>query len=238
MHLKKSDIRRTALIVAGVLLIAFNAVYYLHGFQSSVPLYDYTADNQTLYDSSFFDKETDQDAFIRMLVREKKVIYAREIRPYSEYPSYGHEHEENNPFSMEYCTENDYARYFEEYARETAVDTSLPSGDDVREAAGRHSDDFTYFGKGNDLLRYSFMVNKDREEVNNYFHYSWVYYSMAGDQKYMLFLTDDCLKINICLKNIADSDTLVALWDGAENLYLMPEKYYEQNIKGSSDGDK
>lgn len=237
MRLKRSDIKNIIFAVIAVLLIAGNAVYYLRDFSKTVPLYHYGFNNQTMYNKSFFNQGIDQDAFIRMLIRNKKVIYARQIRPYNEYPSYGHEHEKGNPFSSEYYIENNYARYFDEYAASTEVDTSLPAMEDVKELMASKKTDFVYFNKCNDMLRYSFMVNKDLQEVNSYFRYSYIYYTVAGGDGYGLYYhTDDFLNMYICLDGIADADELIAVWDNTENIYLMPEKYYAENIAGQAGG--
>ena len=232
MRLKKSDVIKTICIISGILLIALNAVYYLRDFGSRIYLYTYGPDNQTMYNERFLAKGADQDAFLRALVRDKCVEYARAVKPYSDYPMYGHDQEPGNPFSKEYYYENSYGRYFNEYAASVKVDESLPVPES--HAMEQFSEDFTDFGSDNDMLRYSFMVNEEKPQyVTSYFHYTWAYNVMAGTEDWRVYFNDyPYLTMHVQCDGISDADTLVALWDRQENLYLMTREYYDSKVAG------
>lgn len=240
MHLQRSDVKKIIFTVTAILLITANVVYYVRDFSNVIPLYTYGFRNQTMYNTEFLKNGTNQDAFIRMLVRDKKVIYAREIKPYSTYPSYGHEYDQKDFFfSSEYFLENNYARYFDEYASSTAADISLPALKPVSKLMEGHQKDFTFMGYGNDLLRYSFLTNKETNDVSSYFIYSWIYYTLGAHYDIVQsYDVDYFFRIYVCTDGLEKADTLVAVWDNAENLYLMPEKYYMNSIAGEVNADK
>ena len=213
-------------IFTALILSAVNIYCYRAHFEEHMKLRDYKVSEQLLYNPAFAGEEYVPDALIREVVRGRKVLVAREVRPYREYPTYGHMHEEGNPFSAEYFWENNFTKYFREYAGEVAVDESLPDlyelqdhplDDDIRS-------DFSYIGPANDMMRYVFAADHTDEEISNQFFYTWFY---TVDPNHPM---DETFRINICMKDLAEDDTLVALWDTGENLYLMSNKYYNNIV--------
>jgi hypothetical protein len=107
------------------------------------------------------------------------------------------------------------------------VDTTLP---DLYELWLRPMDDdvkakFTDLGRGHELMRYAFMGDHTDEETTNQFFYSYFYTSDSYYQR------DDALNISICTEGLNEDDTLVALWDTSENLYLMSRSFYDREMK-------
>ena len=231
MHLKRSDIKKCIIGILGIILIFLNAWYYIHDFADKVPLYTFSIKNQTMYHPSFFRRGINQDAFMRVFLSDRCVDYAREIRPYSDYgvTDYGEGH--GGDFPSAYYSDNNYARYFEEYAGSTKTDTALPCLE--HDAMEPYLDDFTDMGQDNDMLRYSFIVNRENLYVSSYFHYAWVYHTMAGGNDWgIYFHGKPFLTLHIQKDGIDSDDELVALWDPQENLYLMTRRYYDENLAG------
>lgn len=221
--------RTTVYIVIGVILIAANVFTYGREFGRDLKIVDHTASEQLLYHPSYAGEGYAPDAIVREIVRDRKVLVPRGVKPYSEYWSYTHMHDEGNPFSVDYFSENNYNKYLSEYAGEVAVDTALP---DLYELWTKPLDegvkaDFTDLGRGHELMRYAFMGDHTDEETTNQFFYSYFYTSDSYYQR------DDALNINICTEGLDEDDTLVALWDTNENLYLMGRSYYDRAIKPS-----
>ncbi|MBR1524569.1 MAG: hypothetical protein IJ641_08975, partial [Lachnospiraceae bacterium] len=40
------------------------------------------------------------------------------------------------------------------------------------------------------------------------------------------------LQIRICTEQLAEDESLVALWDTGENLYLMSREFYDEKVAG------
>ncbi len=220
-------------IAGAVILAGVNIYCYRAHFEEHLKLRDYSASEQLLYNPSFAEEGYAPDALIREVVRGRRVIVPRELRPYNEYPSYGHMHEEGNPFSSEYFWENNYTKYFTEYASEVIVDTSLPDLYELDESPLPQEirDEFVLLGPGNDMMRYVFLADHTDEEVANQFYYTW-YYTVESYHP-----VEEELQIRICPQSVQDDDELVALWDKGENLFLMGKTYYEEKISGKYTGD-
>jgi hypothetical protein len=213
--------------IAGVVLIAANVFCYGREFGRDLKTVDYSAAEQLLYHPSYAQEGFAPDAMIREIVRGRTVMVPRKVKPYSEYWSYTHMHDEWNPFSIDYFSENNYTKYMSEYAGEVVVDTTLP---DLYELWLRPMDDdvkakFTDLGRGHELMRYAFMGDHTDEETTNQFFYSYFYTSDSYYQR------DDALNISICTEGLNEDDTLVALWDTSENLYLMSRSFYDREMK-------
>ncbi len=217
--------RTVVIIIVCVVLIAFNIFIYFREFEWHIVLRDYGASEQLLYNPEYAKEGYMPDCLIRDIVRYKTVLVPREERPYSEYPYYGHRYKEGNLFSFEYYTENNYLRYFREYAKNVVVDDTLPDVYEIERGNGTR-EGFVNLGRGNDMLRYSFLANHHVEEVNDQFYYTFMY---TVDSYYQ---HDNMLNINIATEGLWEADTVVALWDDGENLYLMSKDHYDKNYGG------
>lgn len=222
--LKRNKVR--IFIIAALMLSAVNIYCYKAHFEDHMKLRDYKISEQLLYNPGFVQEEYAPDALIREIVRDKKVLVPRELRPYKEYWSYDIMHEEGNFFSAEYFWENNYTKYFSEYSLGVSVDTSLPDLYELqdRPLTDQIKSDFTYLGPGNDMMRYVHVADHTDEETSNQFFYTW-YYTTYPEHP-----IEEALRINICEEGISDDDVLVALWDTGENLYLMGRTYYMENV--------
>ena len=225
--LQKNRVR--IFVIASLLLSLLNIYCYRTHFEEHLKLRDYTSSEQLLYNPSFEAEQYCPDALIREVVRGKKVLVPRGLRPFKDYPTYGHLHDEGNPFSHEYYWENNYTKYFTEYASVVAVDRALPDLYELKDSPlpEEKLKDFTFLGPGNDMMRYIFMADHTDEEISNQFYYTW-FYTVDPYHK-----TDEALSVNICTDGITEDDVLVALWDMGENLYLMSSKYYYDNLADS-----
>jgi hypothetical protein len=212
--------------VTGAILIAANLLSYGREFGRDLKTVDYSAAEQLLYHPSYAQEGFAPDALIREIVRGRTVMVPREVKPYSEYWSYTHMHDEGNPFSVDYFSENNYTKYMREYADEVVVDTSLPDlyelwmkplNDDVKMK-------FTDLGRGHELMRYAFLGDHTDEEVTNQFFYSYFYTTDLYYQR------DETINIRICTEGLDKADTMVALWDVNENLYLMSKGFYDREV--------
>lgn len=184
----------------------------------------YQTTNQSIYQPEFYAQQINPDAYIRELIRDKTVIVPYEVKLYSAYDT-KKEEDRNESFSNRYFRETNYVRYFKEYARSCEVDEELPDIDMVYENQDYlGNSDFVSFGCANDMLRYSFLLNRETEKEMSYFWYSWFYYSFAVEKEWYA-------NINIQADGIDTADRLVAVWDKRENLYLMSEEYYLKRMK-------
>ncbi|MCR4908562.1 MAG: hypothetical protein K5985_06990 [Lachnospiraceae bacterium] len=194
----------------------------------------YRYDTPAFYNEAFFDEGRYPDLFLRLAIREKEVMLPRESRTYASYPSFGRDEEDGNPFDARYFKENNYVRYFEEYASSVTVDKNLPFGEEVeaalKPALGRFSD----FGIANDMLRYSFPLNQEKIQQATAFWYYWYYHSFAEENPGE---PGSFPKIRIALEGLTEAERLVALWDENENLYLMAEPVAEELGLLSPGGD-
>ena len=218
----------TIYIICCFLLAGWNIYAYEAHFEEHLKLRDYKASEQLLYNPVYLEEGYAADALIRETVRGREVVVPRELVPYKEYPSYGHMHDTGNPFSHEYFWENNYTKYFSEYASKITVDTALPDLYEINEKplSDEVKDDFILLGPGNDMMRYAHMGDHTDEETSNQFFYTYFY---TFDPYHPI---DEQLRIRICTDGLEYDETLVALWDTGENLYLMGKSYYDKNVAG------
>ena len=85
--------------------------------------------------------------------------------------------------------------------------------------------EFNDLGIANDMLRYTFLLNKEHSKETKYFWYSWYYYSFAQEESYFPH-------VYVKIDEVADADELVAIWDEGENLYVTTRNDYEKSLKG------
>ena len=210
-------VKKAALICAVGAAAILNLIYSLYHVSDEQKFYRYSS--QAMYHEGFYEEGRYPDLFLRVLVRDKKVVVPREIKTYDMYSSYGRDEEEGNPFDKNYLIENDYIRYFQSYAGEFKTDTSLPQMDETAELF-EGSKEFTSLGIANDLLRYSFPLNHEEVQQARGFWYYWYYHHFADKEPDR---PESYPQIFVCMDGISEADTLAALWDENENLYLMAE---------------
>ncbi len=213
-------------LVCAALSVCNIGVYFLH-FTDHLKLSDYTGEEQLLYDPDFEDEGYAADALIRELARGREVIVPREAKPFSDYPDYGHIHDEGNPMSREYFWENTYIKYFSEYADSVTVDTSLPDLYEVNKNPIPRDllSEFTLLGPANDMLRYAHMGDHTDEELSTQFYYTIVYTTDVYHPWNDTAESEMCVYIRA--EGLENEKSLVALWDTGENLYLMGREYYD-----------
>ena len=105
------------------------------------------------------------------------------------------------------------------------TDATLPMNEAVGEVMEARRNDFNDLGIANDMLRYTFLLNKEHSKETKYFWYSWYYYSFAREESYFPH-------VYVMMDEVVDADELVAIWDEGENLYVMTGDYYENSLKG------
>lgn len=213
------QIRVVALIVVVLLFIPLNVYANIKGNDD---LFFYHVTNQSLYQPEFYEQQIFPDAYVRELVKDKTVIVPNEVKTYDQYVSV--EEEKRDDFVISYYSDNNYVRYFSEYAGNSEIDEALPDAKMMYEEFMLDKTDFTSFGCANDLLRYSFLLNKESEKEMSYFWYSWFYYTFSETKEWYP-------EVYIATEGIQNADRLVALWDKKENLYLMSEDYYREKVK-------
>ena len=217
MNKRKSAVFICILAAAAVL----NLIYSIRHVSDEQRFYRYST--QAMYHEGFYEEGRYPDLFLRALVRDKTVILPRELKTYDMYSSYGRDEEDGNPFDKRYLTENDYIRYFESFAKRTETNTSLLQMDEAGEAfSGRK--DLTSLGIANDLLRYSFPLNHEEVQQARGFWYYWYYHHFADKEPDR---PESYPEVYVVTEGLSEADTLVAIWDENENLYLMSEDKYK-----------
>ncbi|MCR5651468.1 MAG: hypothetical protein K6F86_09840 [Lachnospiraceae bacterium] len=216
-------------VTAGALLL--NAKSLMGEFQDRVALYRPGFSNQTTYMPQFLEDGRYPDALLRALIRDKEVSVWADFSPYINYPSHGHDHSDDPAidtfFSNEYYSDNNYGLFFKKYSKTGVVDETLPSPKKVSQAKiGKIRDrQFVFCGNTPDMERYIFLLNEDPEYVNSYFHYSYFYYSCVEEEALR-----DYFRLYIADEDIENAQSLVAIWDDHENLYVMSRDFYERNM--------
>ena len=210
--------RRCRLVLLILVFCIFLPINLYADFQKSDDLFFYNTYNQSLYQSDFSAEGLYPDAYIREFVRNKKVILPRDVKKYHEYIGDISEDDRAERFKQLYYIENNYVRYFKEYAKDYEI-----KGDDLELTTiskyPPEITDFEDYGQVNDMLRYSFLLNKETEKEMSYFWYSWFYYSFFNMKEY-----DSRAYIQ---KGLEEKDIVIAVWDRKENLYLMDIDYYD-----------
>ena len=210
-------------------MIAVNLFSFTKGYTDKIFLYTPKASNQTMYMPEFMEKGMYPDAFLRALVRDKNVEIPAGFNPYANYPSHGHDHTEDvgdgdTFFSTDYYYDNNYGLFFKKYAKSIEINEALPSPKETGELTDekKMKDRFTFLGYTIDMLRNTFLLNEDREFVNSYFHYTTYYYYIDEG------LADSYFRAYLSPEDLTKTDTLIAIWDEKENLYLMSKEYFEK----------
>lgn len=204
--------------VAGFILI--NIFYNIRNLESVLPMTKST--NQKIYQEYNAKEKSLPDAYLRSLIRERKITVPYKFSPYINYNPIEDEDERGASFKANYFRENNYSLYFSEYAKECCYDDNLPR---IQELSDINSaivpileKDFTNIGLTNDLLRYTFLLNQESSKETTYFWYAWYYYSFAEEK--------DWYHYAYVQNGVEDSNSLVAVWDHEEQIYIMTEDYY------------
>ncbi|MCR5485912.1 MAG: hypothetical protein K6F35_00125 [Lachnospiraceae bacterium] len=219
--------KRNSWIIAGlfILLAAGNVASLPGELAGKFRLYRYGFHNQTLYHPDFLEEGRYPDVFFREVSRNKKVCVNADFRPYWTYVK------DIEPalalVNKEYYMDNS-KYFFREFAGEFETDPSLPRPAVVKEAGikERAGEYFTELGSVNDMLRYVFAANDDRDAdwsgyyKTSYFMYMWYYhYLKSGIMGYAR------------LEDLSGAGELVAFWDRQENLFLMSRDYYREHME-------
>lgn len=214
-------VKRTAMLMAAVICILciVNLIYSIGHLTDEQKFMRFNT--PAMYHQSFYEDGRYPDLYLRALVRDKKVILPRDLKTYDEYSTYGRDEEDGNPFDKNYLIENDYIRYFDEFARETETDTSLPSMEKL--SAEDLKGEFVSLGIANDMLRYSFPLNHEEVQQARGFWYFWYYHHFADKEPDR---PESYPEVYIDPEGLNEADTLIALWDENENLYLMDKERY------------
>ena len=181
-------------------------------------------DQHIYQDEDYVNKER-PDAYLRELIRYKSVYVPYDVKLYEYYNPIRDENERGSGFVRRYYTENNYTRYFKEYSKACMTDATLPMNEAVGEVMEARREDFNDLGIANDMLRYTFLLNKEHSKETKYFWYSWYYYSFAQEESYFPH-------VYVKMDEVADADELVAIWDEGENLYVTTRSDYENSLKG------
>lgn len=219
----KIKYRMYAVLAAMLIFIPLN-IYA--DMQKSEDLFFYHPYNQSLYQDEFREYGLYPDAYVRELIRDKKVVIPHDVKLYREYIGEKSEEDRAEKFSNKYYRENNYVRYFKEYAHEYEIAKTDPGNDGIKQYAA-DTGEFDDFGAANDMLRYSFLINTETEKEMSYFWYSWFYYSFSTAKGYT---TDVFIQ-----RGLEDADVCYAVWDGRENLYLMDLEHYDAYRKFSAE---
>ena len=185
---------------------------------------------RTMYADSYGETGEYPDLFLRNVVRDKEVKVAREIKTYDDYGTYGRDEEDGNPFDKQYLIENDLTRWFGLYAGKVTVDPSLPAGKEVSEFFSPDTEGFTDIGEANDMLRYSFALNREKVQQASAFWYSW-YYNTYSEKVTKEEGKDMLPNIYVNLDGLSNAQVFVAVWTDKEDLYFMSEEKYRE-IRG------
>lgn len=214
---------RTLVVLGFTVLFMLLSVFYNHSrLESIFPMH--TTENQKIYQSYNREEKSMPDAYLRSVIRDKSVAIPYGVQPYVYYNPITDEEERGSGFVADYYIEDNYARYFLEYSN-GYTDEELPKTDEVSALMDGRTADFSDLGITNDMLRYSFVLNKEHSKETKYFWYSWYYLSFAVDENHFphLYVEET---------SAAKEPELVAIWDKGENLYVCGRAYYEENIGG------
>lgn len=209
--------RISLLVLLSVSFIGVNTYYNHERLSELLPLRDTV--NQHIYQEDDRNQGIFCEAYLRELIRNKKVYVPYSVKVLYDYVPIADEDERGAGFKPNYYWDNNYTRYFQEYADSCETDDTLPKRLEVPEFIEGKTDDFQDMGITNDLLRYTFLLNQEHAKETKYFWYSWYYYSFAEEEsRYprLYMIPEEC----------EASDSLIAIWDRDENIYLMsPERY-------------
>ncbi|MBR6329720.1 MAG: hypothetical protein IKR68_08770 [Lachnospiraceae bacterium] len=211
------------IVIYGLCFIAMNLYFNFFHLKKQFPLRQVT--DQHIYQKEDMELKERPDALLRELIRHKKVCVPYEVREYISYNPIEDEDERGSGFEAAYYTENNYTRYFKEYSGSCSYDGDLPKVSEVAAVmAGSDTSGFSDLGIANDMLRYTFLLNREHSKETKYFWYSWYYYSFAEEENRFP-------RIYVNLESCDSSPELVAIWDENENLYLMGREDYAKLCK-------
>lgn len=222
-NLRMNKITVCTIIAIAIMAIGMNLYYNFRNLDSTLDFTEHT--KQHIYMDEFQQAGMLPDAYIRELIKDKRVIVPYTVKDYMAYSETAEE-DRDSDFKQVYYRENNYVRYFCEYAGECEVNEGLPKIDTVKEMhkEGLINDAaFTDMGIANDMLRYSFLLNKEATRESSYFWYAWFYHTFSSDKGWES-------RVYIRKDEVEASRELVALWDRKENLYLMEKDYYDNVI--------
>lgn len=204
--------------------IFLNVVFNLRALPNQLPADRFTPG--AFYTMDFLEEGLYADSFLRMLADGRQVKVHDEGKPY-EHPVFRYQNDSGEwetsvGYDDDYYGGRDYVRFFRTYAAEVSVEETLLPVASLGEE--RLSQDFVCLGMANDMMRYLFAVNDDGLEHSGSFWYDY-YYSHDRELFY----------IYVNPQKIDGDAALVALWDEADNLYVMSEAYYREAVAGAKE---
>lgn len=213
--------------VTGIFLILFLALSIFYNIQNLDRINPATEVRaQTIYQAEDYVNQYYPDNFLRLLLKEHEVKIPYGIKNVEDYMTPLWEEKGGEFFNAVYYKETNYGRFMRAYAKDCIVDESLPDMEETGALAGLFAD-FPCIGRASDMLRYTFLLNEDGVQESAYFWYSWYYYSYMVDER-----AEGSFFLYVRTEDMEEGDSLVALWDRSQNLYLMTERYYENEVKG------
>ncbi|NBH81487.1 hypothetical protein D3Z37_00895 [Lachnospiraceae bacterium] len=213
--------RKQALSGFLLLFLMLSVFYNVQNLDRINPMTE--VNTQTLYQEEDYVNQYYPDSFLRLLLKEHAVKIPYEIKHADEYLT---DERREQGFYARYYKETNYGRFMRAYAKDCSISTDLPDMKETDQLVGQLSA-FPCIGRANDMLRYTFLLNEDNVQESAYFWYSWYYYSYMVDER-----AEGKFFLYVRTEDIKEGDTLVALWDSAQNLYLMTEQYYENEVRG------
>ena len=214
--------RIPVLALSCLVFVIASLIYNSGGLTEIFPTRLFT--DQHIYQSEDYEKKERPDAYLRELIRYKNVCVPYDVKLYEYYNPIKDENERGSGFVRRYYTENNYARYFREYSEDCETDISLPLTAAVGKVMDPDKYGFSDLGIANDMLRYTFLLNKEHSKETKYFWYSWYYYSFAKEENMFPH-------VYVRLESCEPADELVTFWDEGENLYVMSRSDYENDIR-------
>ncbi|GEM_PF-2146707 len=224
-------IRRTAVFAVVTICILLNAFYNVRNLGKLLPMSMTT--NQMIYQEMNAEEKSLPDAYLRDLIKDKTIIVRNDVKTYDQYDEEEDEELRGNHFRRWYYVDNDYVRYFKEYSRNVEFDEEIPPYKGLTKFMNSfresHQEVPYDLGYSNDMLRYSFILNKEGIQESGYFWYSWYYHTFSEEkERYLMiriFNKEEC----------ENADRLCAIWDHLGRLTLMTEDYYKNTFRPSYD---
>lgn len=206
---------RVRIFLVGLVLLCLVSGVYTYTHTESI-LKSRQPFNQTFYSDEYIETGEFPDAFLRLLLKDKKVyvkndrIILEDAEAKGYYWLYAYYHVDN------------MIHYLNSVHADVIEDESLNDKELSEDKAGK----FERLGYLNDLLRNTVMYTQFDNDCGNYLFYLW-YYRELCDTSY-IYLNPESL----------DEDELVLIWQKrsdtdveTEDMYLCGKQYYEENIR-------
>lgn len=206
------------LLIIGVAVLSLISGVYCYAKADSIVPKRYPV-NQTFYDPVNCEIGEFPDAFLRLLLKGKKVHVK------GDRITLTHAIEQGEEWLYAYYHVDNMVNYLNATYSTVEEDESL----NECEVPEEKRNEFENLGYLNDLLRNTVMYSSHDIECGNFTYYLW-YYSYFAKTSYMYLQTESL-----------DEDELVLIWQprskdtkedrATEDMYLMGKSYFEENIR-------